>query len=257
MKAKYIISALCLLICTILGSASTPKVIAHRGYWKVPGSAQNSIRALVKADSIGCFASEFDVWMTTDSVLVVNHDGDINGVIIESSPSDIVMQQKLQNNESIPTLDDFLAAAESLDVNLILELKVHDNRSMEKEALKKSIDLIDKHGLNDRVTYITFSKDAYKQFIGSTPEDTEVYYLEGDYIPQQIKESGGAGIDYHLGVLKQHPEWIDECHDLGLLVNAWTIDKPDDMKWCIEHNVDFITTNEPEVLQCLLSSNKK
>lgn len=115
--------------------------------------------------------------------------------------------------------------------------------------------MINKHGLNDRVTYITFSKDAYKQFVKLTPENTEVYYLEGDYIPQQIKESGGAGIDYSLGVLKRHPEWIEQCHDLGLLVNAWTVDKPEDMKWCIDHNVDFITTNEPEALQHLLSSN--
>lgn len=28
--------------------AAKPKVVAHRGYWKTEGSAQNSIRALVK-----------------------------------------------------------------------------------------------------------------------------------------------------------------------------------------------------------------
>lgn len=32
-------------------------------------------------------------------------------------------------------------------------------------------------------------------------------------------------------------------------VNCWTIDKPEDMKWLIEHNVDYITTNEPVLLQ--------
>lgn len=136
MKSRYVISAFFFFISTILASASTPKVIAHRGYWKAPGSAQNSLRSLVKADSIGCFASEFDVWMTTDSVLVVNHDPNINDVIIESSPSEIVLQQQLKNNESIPTLDDFLSVAKDLDINLILELKAHDSRSREKEALK-------------------------------------------------------------------------------------------------------------------------
>ena len=46
--------------------AAKPKVVAHRGYWKTEGSAQNSIRALVKADSVGCHSTEFDVWISAD-----------------------------------------------------------------------------------------------------------------------------------------------------------------------------------------------
>ena len=46
---------------SLTAAAAKPEVIAHRGYWDTEGSAQNSIRALVKADSIGCYASEFDV----------------------------------------------------------------------------------------------------------------------------------------------------------------------------------------------------
>ncbi|MFQ7039561.1 MAG: hypothetical protein ACLRRG_03105 [Barnesiella sp.] len=30
------------------------KVVAHRGYWNVEGSAQNSIKSLEMADSIKC-----------------------------------------------------------------------------------------------------------------------------------------------------------------------------------------------------------
>ena len=60
--------------------AELPKVIAHRGYWKTPSSAQNSLRALELADSIGVYGSEFDVWLTKDDVLIVNHDAVINGM---------------------------------------------------------------------------------------------------------------------------------------------------------------------------------
>ena len=67
---------------TIATAAAQPKVIAHRGFWDAPGSAQNSIRALVKADSIGCWGSEFDVWMTADDKLVVNHDASFKGLHI-------------------------------------------------------------------------------------------------------------------------------------------------------------------------------
>ena len=51
---------------TLTMSAARPQVVAHRGYWNAPGSAQNSIRALVKADSIGADAVELDVWISAD-----------------------------------------------------------------------------------------------------------------------------------------------------------------------------------------------
>ena len=50
-------------------------------------------------------------------------------------------------------------------------------------------------------------------------------------------------------MIKKHPEWIKEAHDFGLKVNVWTVDEVEDMKWLIEQKVDFITTNEPVILQ--------
>ena len=232
--------------------AAKPKVIAHRGYWNTAGAAQNSIRSLVKADSIGCYASEFDVWMTPDSVMIVNHDPTINGVIIQDTPSAEVRKQKLGNGEIVPTLDEYLEKAKGLNTRLVLELKTHDSRAREKAAVKKSVDMIKKYGLADRTDYIVFSKDAFKEFIKVAPKGSKVYFLNGDYTPGQIKYAKGAGIDYSLKVMKKHPEWIKECHEKGLEVNVWTVNEPEDMKWCIEQGVDYITTNEPERLQQML-----
>lgn len=232
--------------------STPPEVIAHRGFWRADGSAQNSIRSLIKADSIGCYASEFDVWMTADSLLVVNHDADINGFIIETSNSDVVLSQKLKNGENIPTLEEYLTVASKLPIRLVCEVKTHNSRSGEKEAIKRVVELIEKYGLESKTDYITFSKDGLKNFINISPKESGVYYLEGDYIPAQILNQGGKGIDYHLNILKKNPQWIDESHQLGLLVNVWTVDDPKDMEWCIDNGVDFITTNEPEVLQELI-----
>ncbi len=70
--------------------------------------------------------------------------------------------------------------------------------------------------------------------------------------PQELKEAGEAGPDYHISVFQTHPEWIDQCHELGMRVNAWTVNDPDLMQWCIDRGIDFITTNAPETLQKLL-----
>lgn len=239
---------------TLSVSASSPKVIAHRGYWDTEGSAQNSIRSLVKADSVGCYASEFDVWMTADGVLVVNHDPEINGVHIESSPSEVVLAEKLSNGETIPTLDQYLKTATGLKTRLVCELKTHDSRRQEREAIDAILELVNKYNLEDRIDYITFSRDGVKKLIKDAPKPAEVYYLSGDYNPSQIKFMKSAGIDYSLKVMKKHPEWIEDCHKKGLKVNVWTVNEPEDMQWCIDQGVDFITTNDPEGLQKILNN---
>ena len=53
MKKKTFV-AFCVLMVTAMTTLAQTQVIAHRGYWKTDGSAQNSIRALVKADTINC-----------------------------------------------------------------------------------------------------------------------------------------------------------------------------------------------------------
>lgn len=232
--------------------AQNTQVIAHRGFWKTDGSAQNSIAALVKADSINCYGSEFDVWLTADNKLIVDHDGVFKGVRMETSTEKECTSIILNNGENLPTLKQYLSKAKQLKTRLILELKAHKTPEQETRAVKQIVKMIKKMGLADRTEYITFSRHACKEFIRLAPKDTPVYYLEGDLSPKELKEWGCAGPDYHLSVFKKHPEWIKECHDLGMKVNAWTVNDAKDMEWLIGEGVDFITTNEPVLLQEIL-----
>ena len=238
---------------TIATAAAQPKVIAHRGFWDAPGSAQNSIRALAKADSIGCWGSEFDVWMTADGKLVVNHDASFKGLPIETSQAADVTALTLSNGEHMPLLDDYLKAfAERPGIKVVCELKVHTDKRREAKAVKKVLKLMKRHKLTDRAVYITFSPEATREFVKRAPKGTEVYYLNGNWTPQQLKDEGCAGLDYSLAVMKKHPEWIEQCHNLGLKVNIWTVNRRDDLQWCIDHGADFITTNDPLLLQQMI-----
>ena len=238
---------------TIATAAAQPKVIAHRGFWDAPGSAQNSLRALAKADSIGCWGSEFDVWMTADEKLVVNHDASFKGLPIETSQAADVTALTLSNGEHLPLLDDYLKAfAERPGIKVVCELKVHTDKRREAKAVKKVLKLMKRHKLTDRAVYITFSPEATREFVKHAPKGTEVYYLNGNWTPQQLKDEGCAGLDYSLAVMKKHPEWIEQCHSLGLKVNIWTVNRRDDLQWCIDHGADFITTNDPLLLQQMI-----
>lgn len=245
---------LCITMISSMTAFAQPQVIAHRGYWKTNGSAQNSIRSLVKADSINCYGSEFDVWMTIDGELVVNHDAKVDNFIIEQSESADILSIKLDNGENISSLKQYLEEGQNCKTRLIFELKPHVNKILEAKAAIESIMLVNKMGLSNRVEYITFSPEALYLLIKYAPQGTPVYYLNGDKTPQELHKMGAAGMDYHYSILKKHPEWIEECHNLGMKVNAWTVNKEEDMIWCIKHNIDFITTNEPELLQNLLMS---
>lgn len=241
------------LVASVTGiQAQKPQVIAHRGYWKIAGSAQNSIASLLKADSIGCYGSEFDVWIAKDNKLVVNHDPGFRMKSMEFSKGDALTGLRLSNGENLPSLEQYLKAAEKGKTRLILELKTHRNKKRETKAVEEILALVKKKGLESRMEYITFSLHALKEFIRLAPAGTPVFYLNGDLSPKELKELGSAGPDYHLGVFQKHPEWIQESHDLGMKVNVWTVDSAEEMKWLIDKKVDFITTNEPVLMQGIL-----
>ena len=67
-------------------------IVAHRGFWNCEeaGYAKNSVAALRCAQEAGFWGSEFDVNMTSDGVLLVYHDGNVEGVsicLLYTSPS--------------------------------------------------------------------------------------------------------------------------------------------------------------------------
>ncbi len=235
-------------------SPSQIKVIAHRGYWTAPESAQNSLASFAKADAIGVYGSEFDVWMTSDDDLVVNHDRIYAGTNIdmEKSPREEIASIALANGEKIPTLDQYFEqAARMPGTRLVLEMKVHYTPEREVEAVKKIVEKLRHYGLVERTDIISFSLHACQRFHEELP-DTRIYYLAGNLSPQQLKDYGLAGLDYYMGVLRDHPQWIEQAHALGLEVNVWTVNSEQDMQEFIDRGVDYITTDYPERLQVLL-----
>lgn len=228
--------------------AKRPKVVAHRGYWNAPGSAQNSIRSLVKADSIGADATEFDVWMCSDGVIVLNHDGVINGMSVQETPSKIIRKQKLENGENVPTLEEFLKKAKKLDIDLVMEIKCHNTPERENECLKKCVKLLKKYGLTDRTEFISFSQNVCQQLSKLT--DRPILFLWGQkWTPAEAKENGCTGCDYSYDVWKQNPDYMNQCRNLGLAINIWTLGTERGIIESINNGVDYMTTDTPELAQ--------
>lgn len=235
---------LCILVATSVEAKGKVRVVAHRGYWKTEGSAQNSIRSLELANQIKVYGSEFDVHLTADDIPVIHHDQKIKDIDIQTTPYAQLKDMTLDNGESLPTLEQYLDKFKQLKVKLICELKPHATPERNRKAAQIVVAMINAKKLQKRTDYITFNMDAGKELIRLSPK-TPVYYLNGDVAPKELKESGYAGLDYHFKAMQKHPEWFKEAKDLKMKINVWTVDDEKLMKEMIEDGADFITTNEP------------
>ena len=241
MKKLIVMAATCLL--TLAATAQT-KIVAHRGYWDCAGSAQNSITALKLADKIGCYGSEFDVHLTKDNVIVVHHDPNVGKIDIQTSDFKALKKERLRNGENIPTLEQYLDAGKELNCKLVLEIKKQKVQSHEDSLVRQSVAMVKSKGLLDRVVWISFSGRACELLHQLLP-DAHIQYLNGDWDPKTVKAKGLSGIDYEQKLMALHPEWIKECHELGLVVNVWTVNDLNTIDQFIKAGVDFITTNVP------------
>ena len=241
MKKLIVMAAACLM--TLAATAQT-KIVAHRGYWDCAGSAQNSITSLKLADKIGCYGAEFDVHLTKDNVIVVHHDPNVGKMDIHTSDYSELKKARLKNGEKIPTLEQYLDAGKDLNCKLVLEIKQQKVQSHEDSLVHQAVDLVKQKGLLDRTVWISFSGKACELLHQLLP-DAHIQYLNGDWDPKTAKAKGMAGIDYEQTVMGMHPEWIKECHDLGLVVNVWTVNDLNTINDFIKAGVDIITTNAP------------
>lgn len=226
-------------------------VVAHRGAWKQQNIPQNSIASLKHAIALNCTGAEFDVWMTMDDVLIVNHDNNYHDLLIEENTYEaLAAKSNLPNGEALPTLEDYLLAGmqDNAATGLVCEIKPSKSKERGQLIAEKVIDLVKNLDAEPFIaSYISFDYNILKKIIEINPS-AQTQYLYGDKTPEELKKDGISGLDYSIGVFKNHPEWIESAKELGLILNAWTVNRVEDMDWLLANGFDFITTDEPELL---------
>lgn len=75
------------------------------------------------------------------------------------------------------------------------------------------------------------------------------YYIL-DKSPSLLCKDGIWGIDYSQSKLTD--DWIREAHAAGMAVNVWTVDGASNITNWINKEVDYITTNNPDIALSLL-----
>jgi len=225
------------------------KIIAHRGAWKEFNLPQNSVASLKKAIELKCFGTEFDVHLTKDLIVVVNHDADFFGLNIEITNYNDLLIKELPNGEKLPTLNDFYSEGlNQSETKLILEVKTSEiggtNRT--KQLIDAIVNELPTNADPENLEFILFDFDSAVYLKNKLP-NFFVHYLEGDKTADEILRSGLNGMDYNYHLLLADKNIIKKFKDLNLKTNSWTVNNLEIAKDFISQEIDCITTDYPQL----------
>jgi glycerophosphoryl diester phosphodiesterase len=233
------------------------KVIAHRGAYKNHHLTENTIGSLKKAIELGYEGSEFDIWLSSDNVPVICHDGSVQGKQIEKTTAAELQKVDLKNGDVVPTLEQYLQVIKSQNKTcLFLEVKtsgISQERSL--AVADSAVRLV--HALKAQawIKYISFNYGVLQRIRQLDPA-ANTAYLSGDKKVTELVADKVSGLDYPFYSFHPDKKLTQEAHQHGLSVNVWTVDKKEEMEFLLSCGVDMITTNEPEMLMDIITNKK-
>lgn len=222
-------------------------IVAHTGFGRV--EVQNTIQAFNLASSSSAYGIECDVHATKDGKFIVIHDSDLKRLTGQEGVVEELTFDKLRKipligkndvpdeNYRMPSLEEYLIACKNGNKRAVIELKDVDYENS-KNIARFVIDF----GYLDSTTFISFNTNCLDAVREVAP-DCDVQFLTGDFdidlIPMLVKKKWDLDI-YYPALTKER---IDALHELGIKVNAWTVNEKDIADLLIYWGIDMITSD--------------
>ena len=236
-------------------------VEGHRGYCaKYP---ENTMISFEAAMDLGVDAVEFDVWLTSDKVPVLMHDG--NGLrtcgvdvhlrdltLAEAKKLDAGYKAKfgdtyMNQGVTVPTLEELLILRQNKRPDLLLGVEI---KEYTEECCDLTVELLNKYGVFEKCYFYAFDAKVIKYLRTKYNARTMGYpdFQMGEFTPDiygNYKEIG-------LGLNIVRSEVLPIFMAKGLPVHMFCADNEADVKMCIEKGADLITANDPVPLMRVL-----
>jgi glycerophosphoryl diester phosphodiesterase len=229
-----------------------------RGLWP-----ENTLAGFTGASSLGVSAIEMDVALTSDGVAVLSHDPMLpSGAWLRR-----LQYAALSGSGTVPfpRLDEVVGL--DLPVTLAIELKSfpsHPDWAAPPEAMADAVlDVLDRAGATARARIISFDWRGLRYLRRIRPEISLGYLTEaetvaaarlwwdgpspedfGGSVPRAVAAEGATvwGPDFTTLTRAE----VEEAAGLGLMVNPWTVNEPEDMACVIQWGVGALTTDYPD-----------
>ncbi len=229
----------------IKGSQPRPVIIAHRGashYFH-----ENTMEAFSAAVDMRAEMIEFDVLRTSDGILVIHHDPDVNGALISEMTLEEVKEAASGSGYAIPTLIEVLEFCKG-KITLDIELK---EAGYEEQVLEMVLSILEADQFIVSSSFdgvIRKVKDLNPKIrtgliIGDRPLRQFLFNL---YPGRRVRRSGADVLVVSQKLLRFG--FLSTTGGLGLPVWVYTVnDRQELWKMIMEERVGGIFSDRPDV----------
>ena len=224
------------------------KIFALRGASAY--APENTMEAFELAAKQGAEGIELDVHVTKDDEKierVSNGSGFIKDMTLrELKRLSFHNHMESYVGAGIPTLREVLeyVSTTNMDVNIELKTGIYWYPQIEE----KTAFIVQETGMHDRVIYSSFNHHSIAK-IKEIDSTAETAWLFSDVIlnvEQYAKANGVEGLHpavYHMYMSDFMKRW----NESGEKVRVWTVNNEKDMKNFIQHDLEAVITNYPDV----------
>lgn len=229
----------------VISRNNSCKTIAHRGYSNI--APENTIPAYKMAGRYGFYGAETDVYETKDGCYILMHDETVDRT---TTGSGLISQLTLEEIKEltvdfganvskypglrVPTLEEFFIVCKEYGMVPVIEIKNISNPSV-------FIDLIKKHGLEDKCIVISFNRKLLEN-IRAINKNINIQAII-DITIDNINYCKKNNFDIDTSYKVMTKELVNYAHSKDVKVNVWTIDDIEMRSKLIQYGVDFITTD--------------
>ncbi len=246
--------------------------IAHRG--GLEHTPENTHAAFQLASQHAAIL-ELDTMFSKDGTLVVIHDYDVNrttngqGKVSHKTLDELMLLDAGSHfsdkfkHEKLPLLEDVLVRY-GQKMFLAIEIKSEESGEAVEKLAHEFVRLIKKHNLEKRViicSFNPFTLNALKRinpnilraqlYSNFVDEDIPWYQkvILKNLLLNRVADPDILQVRYTL----VDAQYVKEKHELGYLIQVWTVNDADEMKRLIRLGVDGIITDKPQLLNRVMT----
>lgn len=213
-------------------------VFAHRGC--AEGFTENTIDAFAEARRLGADGVELDVRLTADGALAIHHDAEIPGL------GAIAQLEVAHLPAHVPLLADVLAVCEGMVVNVEIKNAPQDPGWDAGEAVAAlTAAAIEEAGWTSRVIVSSFQMATLRavQAADGRLALGALWGFGADSEPALAAAAEAGFVAVHPFVMSVNPVLVERAHAMGLAINVWTVNAPEDLRAMVAAGVDTVVTD--------------
>ncbi|MBE6596787.1 MAG: hypothetical protein E7641_03855 [Ruminococcaceae bacterium] len=231
-----------------------PRLCAHRGFSTV--APENTLPALGAAVALGAEEIEFDVWSTSDRVLVSCHDSTLDrvsngtGKIYDHTYEELLaLDFGAKHDErfgglKITTFEEILRKF-SGRVIMNIHVKIWD-RKKDDLMIPEIVSLVRKYDAEKHCYFMTTNDEVIRYLKSYAPDIPCCVGWDGNKDKMSMVDRAVALGAYKIQLFKPYfdENTVKAAHEHGILCNVFWADDPDEARKYLEMGIDTILTND-------------